>query len=164
MPWLLMPWCCKAPGHQQPCCWQVIAIFRFPHQIGSLNMLTCWSFLLSAARAGHELQDYMKRNNVSPMKNMLMPMVQVSWSRESLWKVFKKGKKISRYVMSQDVTPVLMHWSDVFLVLTHWDGLTNVLSFIKEISYLERNSLSWDEAQPVNYRQVSNISRTFVGN
>ena len=21
IPWLLMPWRCKSPGHQQPCCW-----------------------------------------------------------------------------------------------------------------------------------------------
>ena len=34
--------------------------------------------VLSAARAGQELMDYMKRNKVNPLKNVLVPMAQVS--------------------------------------------------------------------------------------
>ena len=34
--------------------------------------------MLPAARAGQELMDYMKRNNVNPLKNVLVPMAQVS--------------------------------------------------------------------------------------
>ena len=33
--------------------------------------------VLSAARAGQELMDYMKRNKVNPLKNVLVPMAQV---------------------------------------------------------------------------------------
>ena len=32
---------------------------------------------LEAARRAHELQDYMKRNNVNPLKNMVVPLAQV---------------------------------------------------------------------------------------
>lgn len=49
----------------------------FCNHLGSCNIRGHF-VAVTAARAGQELMDYMKRNNVNPLKNVLVPMAQVS--------------------------------------------------------------------------------------